>query len=880
MAATSPLSIRLLRSLPLLLVCLLARPSAPALAAGGDVSLDFTAAAPLTYDHVTGGGAYNDRTVGDTDDIVESLQGGEFMCGDTVTYLTEIEIDGSPANANQTIEIDFAFLADTTGQPGAALSDIRSVSINYGSVQNGAGPGGTDSGISDDAGSSASLISESLTGPLFASGSRLLGTVRVTDLEASERVILRVDVRLACDPGSNPTGNLHARLGAARIVSPIMQSISGGAQTIPFQQTGDIVFPDLQILKTVTTENGACPGVDELEVRSGDTVKYCYEVANGGNAPLLNVTLVDDAGTPGNALDDFPLTLVGLTDADGDMQSDDLVPGATATASITKLMGLPAGTTLTNVATASGDQVPPTTDDATVVVTRPPEGGCGIAVTASTNGACPGVEVVTVLAGTPVTWCYEVFNSTAFDLNSVQITDDGFGAIGTIPQLGPVSSSTLTRLNDEFADAVHKGSASGTDPFGNVRDCLMDTAAVNVVAPGLTIDKTVRTNGQCPGQDSIQIVIGTAVKYCFKISNTGDTAVQNISVTDDIYGPIGNIAQLGPGQMQTLTFGPTQPTHDVTNVGTVRGRDEFGFPLMDEDTAIVDVLAADVRLLKDGPALVNRQETDQLVYTLEVTNLGELTAEDVVVSDPLPAGLVFVDAVSTKGTCGFDGTSVICMLGDLAPQEVVTITIEATVTIRFGMLHNTACAATDSPESDLDNNCDDHTTRVAPGATRTIGFYKNHHDFVRQCLDVNQGVIQLGFVTLRDEAFDNEIDSTEGGDVDTQVETGHEMAMGVLNANVTNFVDGKKRSRLLQARMIAGRQVLAGICNETLLGSDSGIDIDAAIATLAGNNVQAILAIGSIFDEFNNAGDILPLGVNPGPADPFFPWDDPTDKKD
>ncbi len=880
MVCRTPLSIRLLRSLPLLLVCLLARPSAPALASQSDVSLDFTAAAPLTYDHLTGGGASNDRTVGDTDDVVESLQGGEFMCGDTITYLTEIEITGSPANANQTIEIEFQFLADTTGQPGAAISDIRSVSINYGSVQNGAGPGGMDSGVSDDGGSTASLISESLTGPLFTSGSKLLGTVRITDLEASERVILRVDVRLACDPGSSPTGNLQARVNGARVVSPVMSAISGGAQTVPFQQTGDIIFPDLQVLKTVTTANGACPGVDELEVRSGDTVKYCYEVANGGNAPLLNVTLVDDAGTPGNALDDFFLTLTGLTDADGDMQADDLAPGGAATASIPKLIGLPAGTILTNVATASGDQVPPAMDDATVVVALPPEGGCAIAVTASTGGSCPGVEVVTVLAGTPVTWCYVVSNTTAFNLNNVQITDDGFGAIGTIPQIGPMSSSTRTRLNNEFADAVHKGSASGTDPFGNVRDCGMDPAAVNVVAPGLTIDKTVSTNGQCPGQDSVQIMIGTAVRYCYKISNTGDTTVQNIFVTDDIYGPIGNIAQLTPGQMQTLTFGPTVPTHDVTNVGTVTGTDQFGFPLMDQDTAIVDVLAADVRVLKDGTSLVNRQETDQLEYTLEVTNLGELTAVDVVVSDPLPAGLVFVDAASTKGTCGFDGTSVVCMLGDLAPQEVVTITIEATVTIRFGMLHNTACAETETPESDLDNNCDDHTTRVAPGATRTIGFYSNHPTFVLQCLNVNGGVINLGFVTLRNEAFDNEIDSTEGGDADTQVETGHEMAMGVLKANVAHFVDNKKRSKLLQARMIAGQQVLAGICNETLLGSDSGIDIDAAIATLAGTNVQAILAIGSIFDSFNNAGDILPLGVNPGPADPFFPWDDPTDKKD
>ena len=34
---------------------------------------DFVAAAPFTYNHSTGGGAYNDRTVGDYDDVTEQL---------------------------------------------------------------------------------------------------------------------------------------------------------------------------------------------------------------------------------------------------------------------------------------------------------------------------------------------------------------------------------------------------------------------------------------------------------------------------------------------------------------------------------------------------------------------------------------------------------------------------------------------------------------------------------------------------------------------------------------------------------------------------------------------------------------------------------------
>jgi len=150
---------------------------------GGDFSLDFTASAPSTYDHRFGGGAYDDHTVGV--DIVESLEGQDFMCGELVSYLTEIEVESSVSTPSQSIELDFSFLADTTGQPGAAIADIANVQVNYGVVSSGDGAGGTDAGMADDGGSDAWLVAEGLTGPLFTNGALLRGTVRIDDLEAA-----------------------------------------------------------------------------------------------------------------------------------------------------------------------------------------------------------------------------------------------------------------------------------------------------------------------------------------------------------------------------------------------------------------------------------------------------------------------------------------------------------------------------------------------------------------------------------------------------------------------------------------------------------------------------------------------------------------------
>jgi hypothetical protein len=204
---------------------------AKALADGGDFSLDFTAAAPLTYNHATGGGAYNDRTVGRDKDIVESLEGGDFACGDLVSFLTQITVgSGAP---QQTIELLYEFTAHSTGQQGVALGDIVNVQINYGVG---------DIGINDDLGSTAILVSEQiLTQPVFTKGSVLEGKIQVTDLEANETVVLRTDVRIFCN-GQSATGNMQARLAGGAVVSPLGEAgtINVGDQTVPFKRVGDI----------------------------------------------------------------------------------------------------------------------------------------------------------------------------------------------------------------------------------------------------------------------------------------------------------------------------------------------------------------------------------------------------------------------------------------------------------------------------------------------------------------------------------------------------------------------------------------------------------------------------------------------------------------
>jgi len=1015
-------------ALAALLVCtLMVMGQGTALAAnGGDFSLDLTAAAPYTYDHTVGGGAYNDRTVGKSDDIVESLEGSDFSCGDTVTYLTQVTVAGNLGDPGvaQTIEIDYEFLADTTGQSGAALADILGVSINYGCVVNGAdtagcSSGGHDIGINDDGGSIAILTHKDLTGPLFQAKSVLEGTVQIPDLEPGETVVLRTDVLLACQPGSHPTGNLQAAIVDARAILPApLDSIRVGNQTVPFLHIGNLGFAELSVIKTVTDENGTCPGVETLAIAEGDTVKYCYQVSNTGTQPVYNLTLVDDNGTPGDTGDDFPITVSsGLTDEDSDGSMDDLAAGATANGealvtinaayggsvtnivyangepveqknddatvtvslarglhiekravlasvpspqwsdcadpieahsgddvvfcyrientgdvdlynvtdvlddnatalnlgddfhvSITGLLDLDGDTVAddlgtgaiayafsspismdftapharTNVATVDADGVDPQTDTALVNVIRP-EGQCSMDVTIATDGNCPAGEEVFILAGTEVTWCVSVTNGIQADLASIipSYTTDGGQNYTQMADLGPLASGNTAsaQFNQIIPDdTTLEATAVATDIYGNLYTCAADDAKANVVHPNLNIVKTVvvASDGDCANStDPLDVVGPTDVNYCYAVTNNGDTDLVNVAVTDDKLGAIGIIPSLAVGATTTLKSGNVNITVDTDNLGTANGTDIYGYPVNDDDTAHVNALYADIVVEKTGTSTVIATGDNSVDYSITVSNTNEATATNVVLTDPLPSGFVF-DADGLDPHCTSDGgspPSVTCNLGDIASGGSIVLSFHGTTTLAAGSMVNEACATTDTPEITTDNNCDDTTTRIVPGATRTIGFWGNHPAYMQMCLEASNWQVDLGFYTM-----------DASGDAGLQAAMLKD-SIGILKTNIAKNTCGDKRSDVEKAWLQSGRQVLAAYCNVTLLGGGfdgfAGYDnFDAFLQewldAVNTDDVHTMLTLGGIADEFNNSGDDIPLDNNPGPADPKFAWTDPT----
>ena len=128
--------------------------------------------------------------------------------------------------------------------------------------------------------------------------------------------------------------------------------------------------------------------------------------------------------------------------------------------------------------------------------------------------------------------------------------------------------------------------------------------------------------------------------------------------------------------------------------------------------AIEGGIIADLSLTKaDGTDPVTLG--DEILYTLTVTSHGPNDAQNVVVTDILPAGATFVSATSDQGTCSEVGGVVTCELGAVDNGTSVSIDILVIATTD-GTLENTASVASDTTDPNVDNNSATELTTVAP----------------------------------------------------------------------------------------------------------------------------------------------------------------------
>jgi len=355
-----------------------------------------------------------------------------------------------------------------------------------------------------------------------------------------------------------------------------------------------------------------------------------------------------------------------------------------------------------------------------------------------------------VARGLTITYSINFKNEGNVALSNVVVTDvldpnlsnavplDG-GTCST-PECGP--GSTLT-WNVGTLNAGESGTVRFTAVVTPQPDATKVYNYATVTSPDLPMPAVTNTTEHnivaapiievaksCPPEANL----GTAGSFSITVSNPGDAPAQNVTVVDDYDeslvtvnaasvsdgGTVANgvitwnIAELAAGASKTFTYtgafvsslpvGQTKVV--VKNSVAVTSDNALPASTFCETTLI----APDLAVAKTCPVDMIAGESAQ--YSLVVSNSGDASVANVVLTDTLPAGVTYVSA--NPEPVSRAGQTLTFNLGDLAIGASSTVTIDVTVSATGSSLTNSASVSSDTLEGGQGNanNSDDCSSNV------------------------------------------------------------------------------------------------------------------------------------------------------------------------
>ena len=442
---------------------------------------------------------------------------------------------------------------------------------------------------------------------------------------------------------------------------PALETVSKSLEILA-DPAGRCFDPSVTLDKTVYSGHdggSGCPGAESVQALPGDEVTWCFVVTNTGDTDLDQVTITDPdlAGAPVSIPAVVPQGESRTVSIEGVAPPADLTNTAEVTgrAVYDDATPIPGADTPRDDDTAAIDIVEPALSVEKTVYPGSGDGGVGC----STAG-----ELVSGVNGAPVTYCVTISNTGDTALIDVQVDDLDLGidegdmsvAAGSTGTLGRLDAGELVILAIESTidgDLTNTATGSAQPAFDSGaalpggRLTLDDTAAVDEIAPGLQLSKTVyrgHDNGAtCDGVESVEGERGEQVTYCFTVSNAGDSELTSVEVTDSDLGITDTDMTLRSGSLATIPAGGSVELHFETtidgdlepNTATASATTLAGSELTDDDTAAVDELEPAVSIDKTvypghdsgascaGSELGAGVNGEAVTYCFVVTNTGD-----------------------------------------------------------------------------------------------------------------------------------------------------------------------------------------------------------------------------------------------------------------
>jgi uncharacterized repeat protein (TIGR01451 family) len=227
----------------------------------------------------------------------------------------------------------------------------------------------------------------------------------------------------------------------------------------------------------------------------------------------------------------------------------------------------------------------------------------------------------------------------------------------------------------------------GTQPAESTNQV---STQVTGCGPDVSFSKSGPATVGLGGQVSYQIGVtngGTADSDPITVSDSLDPAYSNVQASSTVGScqVSGNdvtcsVGVLAAGQSATITITATAPDDECPTIDNVASVQQGEGSPTQTNTVTTEVTGCepDVEISKSAGQTTVVEPGQSFSYTITVSSEGEVTADNVVVTDTIPAGLT-IDSVSPD-SCDVSGQLVTCQLGDLEPGQSVTITINVTAT--------------------------------------------------------------------------------------------------------------------------------------------------------------------------------------------------------
>ncbi len=399
---------------------------------------------------------------------------------------------------------------------------------------------------------------------------------------------------------------------------------------------------------------------------AGDTIDYTFVVTNTGNVTLTGIDVADPlVGTV-----DCPTTTLAPTES------------TTCTATYTLTQADVDSGHVANTATVTGTDPNGTDVDATDSTDTPIP--AGPAITLDKEAGVPSGNFV----GDAIEYTFLVANTGNVTLTDIVVDDPLVGTVDCptttlLPGEQTTCTATYTLTQDDVDAGVVDNTATvtGTDPNDTDVTSTDSTSTPIEQTPAIDLVKEATAVGDEAGE---------TIDYIFTVTNTGNVTLTGITVDDPLVGAVDClVTTLAPTESVTCTATYTLTQADVDagqveNTATASGLppatpvNPEPEPVTDVDTVVTPIdQNPSIELVKSADTAGPVSVGDEIVFSFEVTNTGNVTLTKVKVKDPMVG-------------------PVTCPQTTLAPGEAMTCTAEPyTVTaqdVRNGEVVNRATA--------------------------------------------------------------------------------------------------------------------------------------------------------------------------------------------